>query len=124
MGKQGMSSASLDSALYAITIDKMESSKSKAALRPYEEDGWTPTEIRAEINDITNLTFLSRAKNAEIGDNPPWEYLPNETTREMRKAHFIPEDSELWKPENFWDFMIERQRLLAKAMSSLLKSLS
>lgn len=99
-------------------------SKNKAALKPYEEDDWTPAEIRAEINDITNLTFLTRAKNAEIGDTPPWEYLPNETTREMRKAHFIPEDPDLWKPENFWDFMIERQRLMAKAMSSLLKSVS
>jgi hypothetical protein len=99
-------------------------SKNKAALKPYEEEEWTPTEIRAEINDITNLTFLSRAKNAEIGDTPPYEYLPNETTREMRKAHFIPEDPELWKPENFWDFMIERQRILAKAMSSLLRSVS
>jgi hypothetical protein len=43
-----------------------------------------------EISNITNLTFLSHSKNAEIGDKPHWEYPPNETTREMRKAHLIP----------------------------------
>jgi hypothetical protein len=42
----------------------------------------------------------------------------------MRTAHFIPEDPELWKAENSWDFMIEQQRPLAKAMSGLLKSVS
>jgi hypothetical protein len=98
--------------------------RNRIALKPYEEQGWASTDFRADINDIANLTFLSQTKNAEIGDDPPWQYLPNQTTREMRKAHFIPQDSGLWKPEKFIDFLEERRKLLAKGMNSLLKSLS
>jgi len=98
--------------------------KNKAALKPYVDDGWTDAEIRAEINDITNLTFLHQETNASIGDKPPWQYLPSFTDREMRKAHFIPDDPDLWKPENFQKFLNERQELLAKGMTSLLKSIS
>jgi len=95
----------------------------KAAYQPFADDGWSPAEFRADVNDIANLTFLSQAKNAKIGDAPPWEYLPNETTREMRKSHFIPENADLWKPEKFSDFLQARRELFAKGMTGLLKSL-
>jgi hypothetical protein len=87
------------------------------------DDEWTDAEIRAEINDITNLTFLHKDTNASIGDKPPSQYLPSCTDREMRKAHFIPEGPDLWRPENFKDFLNERRKLLAKGMTSLLKSI-
>ena len=95
----------------------------KPALKVYTDNGQSPAEFRADVNDIANLTFLSQAKNVEIGDTPPWQYLPNETTKETRKAHFIPEDPDLWKPERFTGFLDERRRLVAKAMTSLLKKL-
>jgi hypothetical protein len=82
----------------------------------------SPAEFRAEVNDMANITFLSQFRNVSIADNPPWQYLPTETTRETRKAHFIPEDRDLWKAENFLSFLEERRKLLAKAMSGLLKS--
>ncbi len=97
--------------------------KHKPALKVYTDNGQSPAEFRADVNDIANLTFLSQAKNVEIGDTPPWQYLPNETTKETRKAHFIPEDPDLWKPERFSDFLDQRRRLLAKAMTSLIKNL-
>lgn len=58
--------------------------------------------------------------------NATWQKvrLPNETTREMRKSHYVPEDPNLWKPENFVDFLEERRKLLAKGMNRLLKSMS
>jgi hypothetical protein len=59
------------------------------------------SQFREQVNDIANLTFISQTRNASIGNAAPWEYLPIETTREMRKAHFIPEDRNLWKSENF-----------------------
>lgn len=98
--------------------------KHKPALKVYTDNGQSPAEFRVDVNDVANLTFLSQAKNVEIGDTPPWQYLPNETTKETRKAHFIPEDSDLWKPERFSDFLANRRRLVAKAMTSLLKKLS
>jgi hypothetical protein len=41
----------------------------------------------------------------------------------MRKAHFIPEDPELWKPSSVSEFLAARRELIAKAMTSLIKSL-
>jgi uncharacterized protein with ParB-like and HNH nuclease domain len=79
---------------------------------------------RAQINDIANLTFISQERNASIGNAAPWEYLSNETTREIRKAHFIPEIRNLWKTENFDKFLDERRKMMAKAMNSLIKSLN
>jgi hypothetical protein len=81
------------------------------------------SEYREQVNDIANLTFISQTKNVSIGNAAPWEYLPNETTRELRKAHFIPENRDFWKPENFGKFLDARRKLLAQAMNSLIKSL-
>jgi len=95
----------------------------KAAQQYREDRDHTPAEFRTLVNDIANLTFLGREKNAAISNLPPWQYLPNETTKAMRKAHFIPEDPELWKPDNFGGFLDARRKLLAYAMTSLIKSL-
>ena len=79
---------------------------------------------REEVNDIANITFISQKKNGSIGAVSPWQYLENESTKQMRKAHFIPEDRDLWKPENFGRFLDQRRKLLAKAMNSLIRSLN
>lgn len=98
--------------------------KHKGIQRWYTDNyGYSQADFRREINDIANLTFLSQAKNVEIKENPPFQYLKNETTKEMRKAHFIPEDPHLWKTENFPKFLEARRRMLADAMSRLLKHL-
>jgi hypothetical protein len=81
------------------------------------------SEFREQVNDIANLTFISQVRNASIGNAAPWEYLPNETTREMRKAHFIPENRDIWKPENFDKFLDQRRTMMSQAMNSLIKSL-
>lgn len=95
--------------------------KNKALLQWYLDNDYTPADFRGDINDIANLTFLSQGKNAGIGDTPPSQYLLNETTKEMRRAHFIPEDPNLWKTENFVKFLDERRRLLSLEMTKLLK---
>jgi hypothetical protein len=97
--------------------------KNKALFESYLDQGFTPADFRADVNDIANLTLISKSKNVEISDTPPSQYLLNETTPQMRKAHFIPEDQELWKTENFQKFLAERRRLLAVAMTKLLKRL-
>jgi hypothetical protein len=97
--------------------------KNKVVFQSYLDEGFTPADFRADVNDIANLTLISKSKNAEISDTPPLQYLLNETTPQMRKAHFIPEDQELWKTENFQKFLAERRRLLAVAITKLLKRL-
>ena len=97
--------------------------KNKALFQSYLDRDLTPADFRADINGIANLTLISKSKNCELGDTPPSQYLLNETTAIMRKAHFIPEDQELWKTENFSMFLTERRRLLAQALTKLLKRL-
>lgn len=82
-----------------------------------------PSQYRGEINDIANMTFLSQTTNVRIGDLPPWQYLPQETSKEMRRAHFIPEDNDLWHPSRFGDFLEARRHLIAQAATRLLKPL-
>ncbi len=96
---------------------------SKVAQQWYLDNDYSIVDFRNDVNDIANLTFLSQTKNSEIGDQPPWQYLPNETTPDMRKSHFIPEDQKLWKVESFVSFLDERRRLLAEGMNRLLRNL-
>jgi hypothetical protein len=93
------------------------------ALAYQKAEGLTSREYRNQVNDVANLTFLSSEENVRIGNLSPWQYLPNDTTEVTRKNHFIPEDKELWTPENFNDFLDSRRKLLSKAMNSLLRGL-
>jgi hypothetical protein len=95
----------------------------KDGLAYAERNELKPRDYRSEINDIANMTFLGVSTNVRIGDLPPWQYLPQETSKEIRGAHFIPEDKELWHPSRFGDFLEARRILIAKAASRLLKSM-
>jgi hypothetical protein len=97
--------------------------KDKKAKLYQEKHGLTSQEFRDQINDIANMTFLSQKTNVQIGNVSPAQYLANETTVEVRKAHFIPEDKVLWNPENFDKFIDRRRKLMADSMNSLLRSL-
>src|SRR5439155_4766941 len=94
----------------------------KDALEYADRIGLKPSQYRREINDIANMTFLSKPTNVRIADLPPWTYLPQETSKEMRRAHFIPEDQRLWHPSRFGDFLTARRKMIAKAATRLLKS--
>jgi hypothetical protein len=95
----------------------------KTALHFRDEIYGTPAQYRADVNDIANMTFLSQNTNAAIGDEPPFEYLPQFTDKALRKAHFIPEDKRLWYPSKFDDFLRARRRMISMAANSLLKYL-
>jgi hypothetical protein len=95
----------------------------KDALEFRDRTELNPSQYRSEVNDIANMTFLSKPTNVRIADLPPWQYLPQETSKQMRRAHFIPEDQELWHPGRFGDFLQARRQLIAKAATRLLRSL-
>jgi hypothetical protein len=97
--------------------------KDKDGLAYADRNELKPSQYRREINDIANMTFLSQPTNARIGDSPPWTYLPNETSKDTRRAHFIPEEKELWHPSRFGDFLAARRELIARAATTLLKPL-
>ena len=95
--------------------------KDRQAKKYPEEKRLTPAAYRAELNDIANLTFVGKQTNSRIGDQAPSQYLAQETTREMRRAHFIPEERTLWLPERYGDFMVARRKLIAEAATRMIK---
>jgi hypothetical protein len=95
----------------------------EAAEKYRKQQGLSRAEFKDHINDVANLTFVSVRINQEIKKRPPYDYLPKMTSPDNRLAHCIPEDPELWKPENFDKFCDERRHLIAKAMNAYLKGL-
>lgn len=80
---------------------------------------------RAEVNALANFCFLTKDTNLVISDRRTEEYFP-----EVEKAHpgalasqWIPSDPELWKIENFRDFLEARKALLAAELNSRMEEL-
>lgn len=80
---------------------------------------------RPQVNAIANFTFLTQETNVQLSDRSPDDYLKQiaDTNPDIIKSHWIPTDEDLWKPENYLDFLAARRRLLAEATNSFLDSL-
>jgi hypothetical protein len=77
------------------------------------------------INEIANLAFVGSAANKWISTRPPSECLPlviAERGEEELSRHAIPLNAELWKLENFADYLIYRRQALANRINDLLQS--
>ncbi|MCT9138356.1 GmrSD restriction endonuclease domain-containing protein [Streptomyces violarus] len=90
----------------------------KARLREY---GYS----RAEINAVANFCFLTQDTNLRVGARNPAEYLPEITMRlpGALESQWIPMDPELWRIENYPDFLAARRELLAYAANDFLETL-
>jgi len=75
------------------------------------------------VNEIANLAFISGGQNRSISSKPPDVYLP-EIVRarghEALIAQGIPVDPELWRLENFQDFLEHRRSELARMVNDFL----
>lgn len=80
---------------------------------------------RREVNALANMTFLTQETNLQISDKPPVEYFPEIESKHpgALASHWIPMDQELWKKENFKEFLVARQELLADAANKFLDEL-
>ena len=80
---------------------------------------------RPDVNALANFSFLTMETNNQISDEEPASYLPRlqEAHPGAIESHWIPSDPELWKIENYHDFLDERRRLLAVAANQFLGSL-
>lgn len=81
---------------------------------------------KRQVNAIANFTFLTQETNLEILAADPAKYLPKyqKQTPGAVASHWMPMDPELWKVENYLEFLAERRRLLAAAANSFLDSLN
>lgn len=80
---------------------------------------------RGDVNAIANFCFLTQGTNLDISDRFPSEYMPEIAERHpgALESQWVPTDPELWKMENYLDFLAERRRLLAQATNDFLSSL-
>ncbi len=80
---------------------------------------------RSEVNALANFTFLTKETNLRVGDSDPADYLAEYAGRNpgVIESHWIPMERELWKVENFPDFLEARRHLLAEAANNFLESL-
>lgn len=80
---------------------------------------------KAIVNALANYAFLTKETNIAISNRPPEEYIPEYQTKcpGAIATHWVPNDPELLKIENYERFLDARRRLLAKAANELLDSL-
>lgn len=80
---------------------------------------------RNEVNALANFTILFRKTNYKLSDSLPEKYFPacEGNYPGVLKSHWIPENCNLWKIENYRDFLAARRELLAKAANRFLNRL-
>ena len=80
---------------------------------------------RPEVNAIANFTFLTQDTNLKVSNRDPAEYFEDFVQRQLGtvESHWIPMDRELWKIENYLEFLSARRGLLAGAANEFLDSL-
>ncbi len=79
---------------------------------------------KAQVNDLSNLAFISAKANRKISARSPEEYFLEllEGDPSALAYHLVPEDLLLRSSKSFLDFLRARRRLLAAGMTELLDS--
>lgn len=72
-----------------------------------------------EVDDISNIAFLSRKINNKISDSSPIEYL-KQIDESRLMSQLVPTYKELWREARFRDFCEERRKLIAAAINEFL----
>ena len=80
---------------------------------------------KSEVNAVANFCFLTKETNLKIGARLPSDYFPEIRNKYpgALESQWIPMDEELWKIENYPQFLEARRELLADAANALLDSL-
>jgi hypothetical protein len=80
---------------------------------------------KRDTNALANFTFLTKDTNLLVKDRNPAEYLEEYSRKNpgVIESHWIPLDRNLWKPENYLEFLAARRELLADAANEFLDSL-
>jgi hypothetical protein len=78
---------------------------------------------KAEINEIANMAFITGRTNRRISNKAPEDYFNEiiERRGEMTlRRQQIPMNKELWKVENFREFLEERRKPLAASINDFI----
>lgn len=79
----------------------------------------------SDANNCGNYAFQTRGTNLGIGARSPSDYMPEVLAHRpgALESQWVPNDPELWKVENYREFLAKRRRLLAEAANEFLASL-
>ena len=78
---------------------------------------------KEHYNSISNFAFISAEVNKIISDRSPDEYIGDsnlQITSQRLEEQLLPTSEELWKPDNFMDFLAERAKLQVKELNMML----
>jgi hypothetical protein len=74
------------------------------------------------INDVGNITLLTPSSNSRLLDELPENYLQR-VPPETLKAHYIPEEREIWKLEKIEEFIKRRKENFKRAVEDFFKTI-
>ena len=80
-----------------------------------------------EINEIANMAFITGRTNQRLSKKRPAEYfnkIIDERGEHALRDQLIPMDRNLWKVENYRDFLAERRRMLTDAINDFIDTAS
>ena len=80
---------------------------------------------RIIVNELANRAFLTERANLKIRNSEPKDYLKKvvEKYPKSLSQQFVSDKEELWKVENFEDFIKDRRRKIANEINKFMKSL-
>jgi hypothetical protein len=78
-----------------------------------------------KVNEIANRAFLTKEGNWNIDDKRPRDYMPDVEDKhpEALKEQFVPQKPELWKVENYEEFLHKRREMLSDAINDFIENL-
>ncbi|RTL70275.1 MAG: DUF262 domain-containing protein [Pseudonocardiaceae bacterium] len=77
---------------------------------------------RAELNAVANFAFVAPSSALALTRREPAEYLAS-LDPAVLASQWIPSDPELWKIENYREFLAERRELLGRAADAFSEEL-
>lgn len=80
---------------------------------------------KKKVNEIANRAFLTKEGNWDINNDLPSEYLPEVKDKHPKalERQFVPENPELWKLENYEQFLQKRREKLSTAINEFIEDL-
>lgn len=80
---------------------------------------------RAEVNALANYCFLTKDTNLNISATLPEIYFEQVEANHpgALASQWVPMDKQLWRVENYLDFLEARKQLLAAELNSLMRDL-
>lgn len=88
--------------------------------RYYQEyGGIKDMDLETAYNHVANITIISETANESIGNKLPTVYFKELDDPEILKSHIIPLDEELWKTENYSQFLEERKKLILEKLKKI-----